>query len=101
MIVADGMVWFTQGGWETAASASNYSRVVAFDPTTSTMCTYDVPGDNANVIRVAAVGSGQQMQIWFAESFGNDGGGAIDYFQPSQIGDGCPGGAGGQNSPMS
>ena len=94
VVVADGMVWFTQGGgFLTPPGVTNHSEVVAYDPANGGFCTYQVPSNNNEVMGLAATGSGSSTVIWFLESgAGNvyykppDGTpAAVDSFSPSQV----------------
>jgi hypothetical protein len=92
VIYADNLVWFTQGGWLgfPGGAVANHSEVVAFDPRTQGFCTYLVPGDDNEVIGVAATGKGKKTEIWFVESDFVGGHPALDSFTPSKVGDSCP-----------
>jgi hypothetical protein len=92
VISAYGKIWFTQGGLYAGGPMScagtcppNHSVIVAFDPTTHHFCTYQVPGDNNEVIGLAAVPA--DGLLWFTEGAT----GYITAFRPSAVGNGCPG----------
>jgi hypothetical protein len=87
---ADNYVWFTEGGWEFPPSgATNHSEIVAYNPASGGFCSYQVPGNDNEVVGLAATGTGNSTKIWFVESMGE----AIDSFSPSQVGMNClPGG---------
>jgi len=100
IIYANGLIWFTQGGWpfyDCSVSHSqrtcppNHSEVVAFNPTTNNFCSYLVPGDNNEVMGLAATGTAPDDDIWFVESNIEGGKPNLDYFNPAEVGDGCPG----------
>jgi hypothetical protein len=89
IVVANGLVWFTQGGWLfPTPSVPNHSMVVAYNPATRGFCTYIVPGDDNEVIGLAATGTGTNTRIWFVES--RSGHPALDSFSPAQVGSACP-----------
>jgi hypothetical protein len=92
VIYADKLVWFTQGGWLgfPGGSVANHSEVVAFNPSTQGFCTYLVPGDDNEVMGVAATGSGKKTVIWFVESDFAGEHPALDSFTPAKVGDSCP-----------
>jgi|GEM_PF-3108695 streptogramin lyase len=100
VIFANGLIWFTQGGWSfpsaAASGVTNLSRVVAVDPQTGTMCTYDIPGNDNEIVGIAATGTGSSTTIWLADSEGDAGpidsqesSAYLDSFQPSSLGSGC------------
>jgi streptogramin lyase len=61
----NGKVWFTEGGQRAYTGVNpNHSRVVQFDPATSTFQVYNVPGDN-NAISGLTYANGR---MWFASS---------------------------------
>jgi len=96
VVSADGRIWFTQGGWfnnnvSPYPVPNNHSEIVAFDPSTKTLCTYVVPGNDNEVMGLASIGSPPNRLIWFTESRGNGLQPSLDSFNPAQIGDGCPG----------
>jgi hypothetical protein len=77
IISANGLIWFTQGGWSNppvqpsgAPSLTNLSRVVAYNPSNGAMCTYDLPDNDAEIIGIAASSGGT---IYVAETAGNSG----------------------------
>jgi hypothetical protein len=92
VIYADKLVWFTQGGWLgfPGGSVPNHSEVVAFNPRTQGFCTYLVPGNDNEVIGMAATGTGKNTVIWFVESDLAGGHPALDSFTPAKVGDSCP-----------
>jgi hypothetical protein len=63
-----GRVWFTEGGFEPTGDGGspNHSRIVAFDPTDSSVRLYNIPGDHNSIIGIAW--DGQRKRIWFAQS---------------------------------
>ncbi|HXW32950.1 MAG TPA: hypothetical protein VEJ87_00085 [Acidimicrobiales bacterium] len=97
-IMFDGdLVWETQGGWwndECASSPcpaqcsscpTNQSEIVAFDPSTNNTCTYQLPGDNNEIVGIASTGTAPNNEIWVVEAYGQ----YLDYFYPSEIAGGC------------
>jgi streptogramin lyase len=85
-----GRVWFSEGGallYEQRASTRdpnvqvqvfpNHSRIVMFDPSTSSYRVYNVPGDRNEVIGLAWDGA----LLWFAQG-GRVAGGAIGSLDP-------------------
>ena len=96
VISADGRIWFTQGGWfnndvSPDPIPDNHSNIVSFDASTKTFCTYLVPGNDNEVMGLAATGVPPTSRIWFTESRGDALQPSLDSFNPAQIGDGCPG----------
>lgn len=94
VVAANGRIWFTEGGWEFDGNANvpNFSEVVAFDPQTTNYCTYVVPGNDDEVMGLAVTGAPPTSTVWFTESSLTNGQGvSLDSFNPSLIGDGCPG----------
>ena len=100
VIYVNGMIWFTQGGWpfyncvvshSQRTCPANHSEVVAFNPITDNFCSYLVPGDNNEVIGLAATGTAPNSDIWFVDSNREGGKPDLDYFNPAEVGDGCPG----------
>jgi hypothetical protein len=91
IIYHDGLVWFTQGGWQFPRdhAAPNHSQIVAYNPSTESFCTYLVPGDDNEVVGIAATGSGSSTRIWFVEMVGG-GQPSLDSFSPAQVGTSCP-----------
>ena len=92
VVYADNLVWFTQGGWELypGGPPANHSEVVAYNPWTQGFCTYLVPGDNGEVMGLAATGSGAGTVIWFVDSDPIGHHPALDSFSPSKVGANCP-----------
>ena len=99
-ISANGRIWFTQGGWQfytcTAGPSqptcpANHSEVVSFDPTTKRFCTYTVPGNDNEVVGLAATGTARATTIWYLETNVESGDPSLDSFKPADVGNGCPG----------
>lgn len=70
----DGKVWFTEGGWSLYPAGTPYyntSRVVSYDPATSTFACYNAPIDNAGVVGVLI--DQRRGMIWYSESGFTDG----------------------------
>lgn len=92
IVAANGTIWSTFGGWlfDTNQSVENHSEIAAFNPESKTYCTYLVPGDDNEVIGLAVSGSPPESNTWFVESGATDGSPSLDWFNPAQVGDGCP-----------
>ena len=91
---ANGLIWYTEGGWEFDGNATvaNRSEVVAFNPSTKNFCTYVVPGNDNEVIGLAVTGTPPNTTVSFTESNLTNGlGSSLDSFNPNLVGDGCPG----------
>jgi hypothetical protein len=115
IVTAQGWVWTTFGGWRVYANGQrdvggafnsptgqpqavsrrkfppNRSEVVAFDPTTRRFCTYLLPGNDAQVAGVAVVGQRPNLHVWAVASYGDDGRGSLDEFDPATVGKACTG----------
>jgi hypothetical protein len=100
VIVVHGRIWFTQGGWQFYTCSvgpsqptcpANHSEVVSFDPTTKKFCTYTVPGDDNEVVGLAATGTAAATTIWYLETNVETGQPYLDAFVPAHVGNGCPG----------
>jgi hypothetical protein len=80
---ADQEIWSTRGGafLYTSKLIPNDSEVVAYNPSSSTLSTYLVPGTNQEIIGIAATGTGSGTRIWFDQS----GPPELDSFMPSAV----------------
>ncbi|MGD0392088.1 MAG: hypothetical protein ABSC41_05540 [Acidimicrobiales bacterium] len=83
VIYSDQQIWSTEGGalLYTFGSILNRSEVVAYNPSSSTFSTYIVPGNNPEIIGIAATGSGGSTRIWFVQA----GPQMLDSFLPSAV----------------
>ncbi len=92
VVYANGLVWFTQGGWLgfPGGTVANHSEIVAYNPKAGAFCTYLVPGNDNEVIGMAVTGKGRKALVWFIESDFEGGHPSIDSFSPSQVGESCP-----------
>lgn len=92
VVYANGLVWFTQGGWLgfPGGTAANHSEIVAYNPKAGAFCTYLVPGNDNEVIGMAVTGRGRRALVWFIESDFEGGHPSIDSFSPTQVGENCP-----------
>jgi hypothetical protein len=89
---ADGMVWSTEGGGELySGSIPNASEILGLDPANGSICTYLVPGNNVEVVGITATGTGAGTRIWFVAQDPIDGHPLVESFEPSEVGDACPG----------
>jgi hypothetical protein len=73
-VAPDGKVWFTEGGWSLFLGGTPYfntSRIVSYDPATSTFACYNAPIDNAEVVGVLI--DQRRGMIWYSESGFTDG----------------------------
>ncbi len=94
VISADGRIWFTEGGWQFydctgLTCPANQSEIVSFDPATNHFCTYQVPGNDNEVMGIASTGTSPNSEIWFLETALSHA--YLDSFNPANVGDGCPG----------
>lgn len=88
----DKLVWSTEGGWYLySGSLANPSEVLAYDPTSGGFCTYLVPGDDQEIFGITSTGSGKTTTIWFDAQDPTGGNAELDSFEPSAVGDRCPG----------
>jgi hypothetical protein len=97
IILANGMIWFTEGGWGFPSvvpnGVTNLSQVVAFNPSSNALCTYQVPGNDNEIVGITSTGAGSRTTIWFTET-GGDGGplnsqqapAYLGYFEPARLG---------------
>ncbi len=86
-VAADGSIWFTQGGGPHYHGVHpNPSRIVRFNPVTSTFSCYPSPVDNNNVFGVLV--DEQRDRVWYAEAAFIPGN-AISVFDPSTLSGDC------------
>ncbi len=80
---ADEEIWSTKGGAFLYDSdlIPNDSEVVAYNPSSSTLSTYLVPGDNQEVVGITATGGGSATRIWFVQADPPE----LDSFMPSAV----------------